>query len=258
MYHGFFADDEPPAGSIGPRSYSMPLDMLGSHLRALERELRSDPSTCWDMVRAARPGPYWGITFDDGDDSALAAAELVEALGWRAHFFIVSSWIGQSHSLTSSQVIDLRARGHVIGTHSVSHPDPMSGLSRARILKEWRQSAESLADLLGEPVTVGSVPGGSVSRQVISAAVEAGIEILFTSEPVAQARLVDGCTVIGRYAIQNGHSACAAAELAAGTPLPCASQWVSWNSRKVARKVLGTRYYRMRKRVLGFRGGRRA
>ena len=106
-------------------------------------------------------------------------------------------------------------------------------------------------------MTVGSVPGGSVSRQVVSAAAEAGIKILFTSKPVSRS-IVSTDARSWQYAVQDGYSAHAAAALAAGKPLPCASRWVSWNSRKVARRVLGQRYYRMRTRLLRLRVGHRA
>jgi len=35
-----------------------------------------------------------------------------------------------------------------------------------RLIEEWSRSAEILADVLGEPVRVASVPGGAFSRRV--------------------------------------------------------------------------------------------
>jgi len=86
---------------------------------------------------------------------------------------------------------------------------------------------------------------------VAAAAAEAGIEILFTSEPTSRAKMVNGCLVVGRYAIRNGTSAQGAAALAAGSPLACAGQCAAWNTRKVAKRILGGRYHSLRDKLIG-------
>jgi len=78
-------------------------------------------------------------------------------------------------SLPAEQIRDLHQRGHIIGSHSCSHPKRMSFCSRAELLQEWGRSCEILAGILGAPVTVASVPGGFYSRAVAEAAAEAGI-----------------------------------------------------------------------------------
>jgi peptidoglycan/xylan/chitin deacetylase (PgdA/CDA1 family) len=250
MYHGFHVASEFPGTSLSRRSYSVSLEEFASHMRAIERDRYLAPSTCWEPGQDPPRERCWALTFDDGLESALQAAEIVEAIGWRAHFFIISGSIGRPRFMTRGQVLDLHNRGHSIGSHSVSHPDPMSDLSYARLLKEWRRSTWALSDLLGEPVRIASVPGGSLSHDVVTAAAEAGVEVLFTSEPESRIHRVGGCTVIGRYAVQNGHSARTVAALVAGRPLACWSLWLGWNARKVAKKALGRGYYRLRARML--------
>lgn len=250
MYHGVHADAESIRGSVGRESYSISAADFKRHVRACAQSPGVAPSNCWDLVHGEPPAARWAMTFDDGLDDSPAAAEIVESAGWRGHFFIVTGSIGLPGYMTADQILELRARGHVIGSHSTSHPDPMSDLSYAQLLEEWRGSLEVLSDLLGEPVRVASVPGGSFSSEVAASAAEAGIEILFTSEPISRVYRLQGCTVIGRYAMKRTDSPDTAAALATGRPVACASRWLGWNSRKAARRVLGKRYYPIRTRIL--------
>ena len=52
------------------------------------------------------------------------------------------------------------------------------------MVSEWSRSRAMLEDILGHAVDVASVPGGYFSAVVARAAREAGIRVLFTSEPV--------------------------------------------------------------------------
>src|SRR5437588_4291094 len=71
------------------------------------------------------------LTFDDGGASFHSPiAGMLEDLGWRGHFFITTDRLGQQAFLTAAQVSDLRRRGHVIGSHSCSHPTRMAALTR--------------------------------------------------------------------------------------------------------------------------------
>ena len=103
-----------------------------------------------------------------------------------------------------SQIQALHSNGHVIGSHSCSHPARMSRCSQEQLNYEWEESTRVLTRILGTPVTTASVPGGFYSRRVAAAAARSGIRQLFTSEPVASSHIVDGCVVLGRFSIQQG------------------------------------------------------
>src|SRR2546425_524193 len=133
-------------------------------------------------------------------------------------------------------------RGHVIGTHSCSHPARMARCSWDRLIDEWSRSAQALADVLGEPVRVASVPGGAYSRRVAGAAAAAGLVALFTSEPTMRCRVVDGCLVVGRYVLRRGAHATVAAALASGARAVRLRQLWLWNLKKVAKAVGGDLY----------------
>jgi peptidoglycan/xylan/chitin deacetylase (PgdA/CDA1 family) len=205
-----------------------------------------------DAVAAARPdapgligrraaGPAdspWLISFDDGGSSALApTADLLEARGWRGHFFISTGFTGTRGFLSGAEVRDLDARGHVVGSHTVTHPARMADLDEASLRREWRDSRRALEDLLGRDVTVASVPGGLYAPHVARAAAAEGIRVLFNSEPTSRVREADGCVLVGRYAFKTTSRAAEAARLAAGDPLLRAAHWVAWNGKKAVKKV---------------------
>ena len=91
------------------------------------------------------------LTFDDGGVSCHAPiGGMLEQFGWRGHFFITTSRIGTPGFLSEAQVRDLHRRGHVIGSHSHTHPTRMAALAPDRMESEWRQSLAHLAEILGE------------------------------------------------------------------------------------------------------------
>jgi peptidoglycan/xylan/chitin deacetylase (PgdA/CDA1 family) len=191
------------------------------------------------------------LTFDDGGRSAHALiADLLEQRGWRGHFFITTNHIGAPSFVTVEQIRDLDRRGHIVGSHSCSHPARMSACSAEEVLAEWQRSAAVLADVLGKAVPVASVPGGFYSRAVAHAAAQAGFRFLFTSEPTASWHRVDGCLVLGRYSIDRGTSATIAAALASGRCLPRWRQSLLWNVKKVAKAVGGRGYAGLRRWLL--------
>jgi len=107
-----------------------------------------------------------------------------------------------------------------------------------------------LADILGEKPRVASVPGGFYSRRVAEAASQAGIQLLFNSEPTARVETVGDCFVLGRYCLQQGMSAATAAAIAGGALRPRLFQFVLWNSKKAVKRVAGPLYYSVRKSLL--------
>lgn len=210
-----------------------------------------------DALAAALPAPAvsvndsWLITFDDGGVSAeTVIAPALAAKNWRGWFFMTTDYIGANAFLNAAQLRGLHAQGHIIGSHSCSHPARFSHLSYAEMLREWRDSRTKLSDILGADITTASVPGGFYSNAVARAAAEAGFKTLFNSEPAAKTATVDGCLVIGRYAVQRATPPRAAVALAAGKFLPAAQQTLLWNVKKAAKNLGGPVYLKLRKALL--------
>jgi peptidoglycan/xylan/chitin deacetylase (PgdA/CDA1 family) len=191
------------------------------------------------------------LTFDDGGVSFhTPIAGLLEGHGWRGHFFITTDRIGTPGFLNEEQLRDLNRRGHVIGSHSCSHPTRMAALTLAELDREWRGSLERLSQILGSQVTTASVPGGYYSRQVGESAAAAGIETLFTSEPTSKVSMLDGCRVMGRYVVQRGMSPEWSAGFATGRAALCLRQAALWKAKRMAKSLGGTAYLQLREAIL--------
>lgn len=190
--------------------------------------------------------PQVALTFDDGGSSALLAAEALERHGWRGQFFVTAGRIGTPGFLSAEQLRELARRGHLIGSHSHTHPTYMGRLTREQLDREWSDSRAAIAEILGAPPRTASVPGGYLSRAVIDSATAAGYELLFTSEPTA--RVAGGALVVrGRYTIWSTTPARVAAAYACGERLACGRLWLEWNAKKLAKSVSPSVYDALRR-----------
>lgn len=187
----------------------------------------------------------FGITFDDGGVSYYTiAADRLERRGWRGHCFVTTDAIGTRGFLSAPQIRELDARGHIIGSHSATHPRRFSALTPGQMQEEWTRSRQALEDILGHEVEVASVPGGYFSRAVARAAADAGIRVLYTSEPVTAIAQVAGCRVMGRFTIRSGDSPAAARQLVLGAGWARERAWLDWNAKGLVKPVLGPVYVR--------------
>lgn len=192
------------------------------------------------------------ITVDDGGVSYYTMlADRIEARGWRGHCFVSTDVIGARGFLDAAQIRELDARGHVIGSHTASHPSRFSACGVDRMREEWTRSRQVLEDLLGHEVTVASVPGGYYSKTVAHTARDAGLRTLFNSEPVTSIHDEQGCTVIGRFTIRRGDAPDTARRLMLPAPWTRWSAWASWNAKGVIKPLLGPAYRRVADAVLG-------
>ncbi len=197
-------------------------------------------------VLGAAPRPEVVITFDDGGRSAIEAADALERRGWRGEFFVTTERIGTPGFLSGDEVVALAQRGHVIGSHSHSHPTYMGRLTRPELDREWSTSRALLGEILGAPPQVASVPGGFLSPQVIASAAAAGYELLFTSEPTARAQ--EGAIAVrGRYTIWADTPPRVAAAYARGERAACTRLWLEWNAKKLAKRASPGIYQALRR-----------
>lgn len=254
MYHDVVeAGAQDASGFAGADAalYKLERESFERHLDAIAEAASQAPSTVFDLKREASGRKPLFLTFDDGGVSAHErAADILERRGWRGHFFVTTGRIGTEGFLSRGQIRDLDARGHVVGSHSATHPLMMARCSPERIFNEWRESVEILSEIISRPVVAASVPGGFYSRRVAEAASRAGIEYLFTSEPTMRTNRVEACTTLGRYTVQRSMSPQTVAEIARGGLAPRLSQMVLWNAKKVTKIVGGEFYLRVRKALI--------
>lgn len=234
----------------GANVYKLERERFDAHLAALRRAFPAGPAVLRAGTGRLARAPFV-LTFDDGGISMLAVADRLEAWGWRGHFFITTARIGTPGFLGSGDIAALHRRGHVIGSHSASHPPVFSNLSRTALVGEWGDSVAHLAGIIGEAVYCASVPGGFVSRDVCETAARAGLRLLFTSEPSTRVTRVGDMQVVGRFAVRGNMSAGQAVALARAERVPHAGQWLRWNGLKPVKAALGDAYPRARGLMLG-------
>ncbi len=256
-YHDVLDVDDPDASGFsgaGAATYKMTLANFEKHLAVLPRgragvDIRS-------LSEASPAGVV--ITFDDGGASALSTTALaLERHAMIGHFFMTTGKLESPAFCSANDLRELARRGHVVGSHSHSHPVRMARLSDAELDREWSESCERLAEILGEPTTIASVPGGYYTRRVASAAARAGIRYLFTSEPETRTQEVDGCLVFGRYTLRRSSPASEVASLLRRTGTARLKQWTLWNGKKVLKTIAGDTYLRLRSLLLDQGGGER-
>jgi peptidoglycan/xylan/chitin deacetylase (PgdA/CDA1 family) len=233
----------------GPDRYKLDRSEFDDHLRALSDQIDHPPAAAPELGNGGFP-VQWLLTFDDGGASARLIGETLAERGWRGHFFVTTDFIGTTGFVTADDIRALDSAGHVIGSHSSSHPHRMAACSWAELLDEWQRSTAALGDIVGRPVSVASIPGGEYGETVARAAAAAQIEHLFTSEPVLTVKQVESCSVWGRLSIVRGDPARRAAELALGKIGPRGRMFASWQAKKAVKTIGGERYLRLRRYVL--------
>ena len=255
MYHDVVEPGRPEASGFptpDAHLYKLTRQDFAAHLEAISRTAGAAVGTTEHLRQHSRPPVL--LTFDDGGISFFdPIAPMLEQHGWRGHFFISTDFIDTPGFLTRDHVRELRRRGHVIGSHSCSHPLRMAACSVEQLRREWKDSVHLLSSILGEPVAVASVPGGWFAPKVLSTAAEAGIRILFNSEPVTRGFMQEGCLVLGRFSFQDGSPAQQAAALASGDFWPAFRQKLFWDTKKIAKAIGGPAYMRIRERLLAGR-----
>jgi peptidoglycan/xylan/chitin deacetylase (PgdA/CDA1 family) len=252
MYHDVVGARRAPSGrkGAGPDRYKLDWGRFVDHLDRIEQVVGVPPALLDDAGAGEDGSPTWALTFDDGGSSALDVGEELSRRNWRGYFFVTTGFVGRDGFVDEAAILELDRMGHLVGSHSVTHPGLMGALPADALQREWDESVATLSELLGRPVRTASVPGGYYRRRVALAAVRAGITTLFTSEPVRTGRWVDGCLVVGRFSVLQALTADEAAQAAAGKPGPWARQYVGWNLRKPVKALAGERYNRVRRALL--------
>jgi peptidoglycan/xylan/chitin deacetylase (PgdA/CDA1 family) len=244
LYHDVVRSEERDEvgfpGSLAAR-YKLEPAVFEAHLDAIARTGRNVG------LPSQERAPDVVLTFDDGGSSALSAATALEARAWRGVFFVTTSRIGTNGFLSEADIEALAGRGHLIGSHSHSHPTYMGRLPAAQIRQEWGESRSVLGDILGEPPDTASVPGGFVSRDVVREAATAGYRALMTSEPRSGPRLREGLAAYGRYAVWSTTPADRAAAYASGVRTAQLRLWLEWKAKDIVKRGNPSAYQALRR-----------
>ena len=251
LFHDVYEASPAESGFVSEAAHRYKLGVadFDTQLAGVDAVRTDAPILAGSIVRrreTTQPSTPFLVTFDDGGESYYTRiAERLERRGWAGHCFVSTNFIGQRGFLDRQQIRALADRGHVIGSHSASHPVRFSALPYRDMVSEWSRSRQILEDIQARTVDVGSVPGGYFSSEVARAAQEAGIRVLFTSEPVTQVAFRDGCAVVGRFTIRRGDRHDAAQRFVSAARWTRSRAWVSWNAKGLIKPLLGRSYIRV-------------
>lgn len=204
MYHNL--EPEPRHEyAITPTAFAAQLDWLADHGYVAEgfSELAA-------RLAGRQPFPprYCVLSFDDGHESNLLAAEMIRRAGFQATFFITRDAGRQPGFLREDGVREL-SRLCSLGSHGVSHRSLIK-LSSPEARRELAESREWLEALSGSAIRWFSAPGGGIDRRIRRLAFEAGYSLVGNSiewwnrpAAVATTRVVHRVMVFRSYALST-------------------------------------------------------
>jgi peptidoglycan/xylan/chitin deacetylase (PgdA/CDA1 family) len=122
------------------------------------------------------------LTFDDGNisDVEIALPALMER-GLRAHFFIVTAFLGKYGFVSKDATKVLHEVGMVIGNHGRFHRS-WRELRDEQLREEVVEARDELENLIGERISCAACPNGSYDRRVLSCLKSNGYERVFTCD----------------------------------------------------------------------------
>ncbi len=194
MYHDIISHDVAESGFQNKTAlkYKVSTDAFENQVKQIRKYLDSQKL----------PASSIRFTFDDGGVSFLTnAAPILEKYGFKGVFFISTGNIGSKGFLNVDQIRELAGRGHVIGSHSHSHPERMAAMPIKNIQDEWSVSQLKLSEVLGYNPLMASIPNGYSSSEVIKCMESAAIDEIYTSTPTSKIKQKKNYSLIGRYAV---------------------------------------------------------
>jgi len=115
----------------------------------------------------------FALTYDDGpnDPWTLRLLELLDRHGVRATFFLIGRYVRQRPGIAR----EIRAAGHLVGNHTLTHPF-LPWLGPRQVREELGACNAALEDALGERVRFFRPPHGARRPNILRAAREMELE----------------------------------------------------------------------------------
>jgi peptidoglycan/xylan/chitin deacetylase (PgdA/CDA1 family) len=122
---------------------------------------------------------YCAITFDDGRIISNNSLRLMEEYQISATFFITTNFIDNIKIpdeerycpfLSWDQIEDLIKRNHIIGAHTISHPN-LCKLSSEQVLYEMKESKKILEQKYDNTCNHFAAPYGQINELILSSAI---------------------------------------------------------------------------------------
>ena len=230
--------------------YKLSVSSFRIQMKRLAEVADQPPYLVTQLGQDSKSIPRFALTFDDSGKSSLEIADILEEHAWHGHFFVPTDYIGKRGFLNKGELAELSKRGHVVGSHSCSHPLRMSSLPPDKLFHEWKASKETLSDIINSTVDAASIPGGTYSDEIVRAASRAGIKYLFTSEPNHNPQKLHDTIVFGRYLIKRNTPNSSCASLTKGNKLLVFKSKSHWFAKSLIKSILGKYYIPVRKTIV--------
>lgn len=243
MYHALEDTRHPlESGDIGSQMYVVSQDAFLKQMEYLAEN--GFTVLLLDELAQLSRWPDKGIvlTFDDGHSSNYTIAyEILRKFGFRAHFFLTTSWLNSPGFLSTAQIQEMATMGMSIGSHGVTHSF-FDDMSKAMVLNELQQSKEVLESYVSGPLASFSAPGGRYSTSVIVIARELGYKIFCSSvfDLLTQKGMEE---VIPRLAVKQNTSLQTFQKMANGDRSFIRKQRAIVSALSILKKLLGNRVY---------------
>ena len=240
MYHCVYRNDIRESGFLNESAfmYKIKEELFEEHVKSIENWLRS----------SGLPLDSVEFTFDDGGISFYTLiAPILEKYGLRGIFFISTKYL----NTPNFQVKELDMRGHIIASHSHTHPHDFASLPVCEKIEEWKISMEILEDIVGHKIFLASVPNGDNSPEVNKAACLCGIQKLYTSVPTMRIKKQrNDMELIGRYVVYGDTTTENLLSFIQNKNVR-KMKLLRWQILSIAKLLLGNRYNMIKTKLLG-------
>lgn len=240
MYHDVYVTDPVESGfnTPGALHYKISKETFIAHLDAISTYCISASIDKNSVV----------FTFDDGGVSFYTIiAPLLEEYGWKGYFFISTKQIGTDGFLNVDQIKELKARGHIIGSHS-HHHRVLTEMFLEEVESELKQSADILSAILGERISTISIPNGCYSNEILDFVVDEGLTTIYTSKPTTKEKTYKRANLIGRYAIAYNTTATDIMHVIKHPSLRARME-LKYHILQLVKRVLGSNYSKLKMKV---------
>jgi len=175
-YHNIRSGDATP----GDDHYTVSAQLLQSHLETL-RDAGMVGVAPGKLRQPSQLGSAsFFLTFDDGDAlHATVTAPLLQKQGLQGIFFVPTQRLDRSGYLSSREVQEMAAAGHVFGLHGHRHRR-LDLLPKDELEQDFSHSCDTFRRLVGSPPWLFAPVGGYRSAQVDQAAANHGVEVIRT------------------------------------------------------------------------------
>jgi Predicted xylanase/chitin deacetylase len=243
MYHDVYQETPHESGlqNAGSQKYKVRLCDFEKQVKAVVNHCREKEIPLSRVL----------FTFDDGGSSfSKLIAPILDTNGLKGYFFVSTNYLGTNGFMTRDEVVDLHRKGHIIGTHSHTHPVNLSKCDERTIEQEWETSIRCLQEIIQDAVVYASLPGGYISEPIIKQLSSCGIHTVFTSIPTTRQEAIGGMTFIGRYPVTSKTNERKLTNIFFKHSYVRCLKSVKWHILTVIKSLLGDHYLRIRSEIL--------